>query len=88
VTEALQPGDVLTLTVASVYYSEEYSDISWPLLAGTPVYAQVDSANVNASYGAVLEDHEILGGPYDNNIGSTAVPSRGSGEPPNPFRIW
>jgi hypothetical protein len=66
----LAPGGVFTLTVGDAYYWSEYSQVDWPLPVDTPVYAQVDSAGDDAIYGAVLEDHEIRGGTY-NNIGST-----------------
>lgn len=66
------PGEALTLTVGGDYYAEEYSDVSWPLAVGTPVCAQVDSVDVGTDYGAVLEDHEITGGPYDNVAGPFA----------------
>jgi hypothetical protein len=68
----LAAGEVLTLTVGDEYYSDEYSNISWPLAVGTPIYAQVDSANAETDYGAVLEDHEITGEPYDNVAGPFA----------------
>jgi hypothetical protein len=68
---SLVPGGVITLTVGDAYYlPEPWSRVSWPLPAGTPVYAQVDSANANTTYGAVLENHELSGGAY-NNINST-----------------
>lgn len=49
----LAPGDILTLTVGDAYYAPEYSEVSWPLPVGTPVWAQVDSANADTDYGAV-----------------------------------
>ncbi len=67
---ALEPGGMLTLTVEDDYYWADLSRISWPLPAGTPVYAQVDAANVETTYGGVLESHEIAGGAY-NNVEST-----------------
>ncbi len=70
VLETLEPGQTLTLT--SEDYAKPYSFITWPLAEGAPVYAQVDSWNGNTDYGAVLEDHEILGEPY-NNIEHTTV---------------
>ena len=45
---------------------------TWPLAAGTAIYVQVDSANANTAYGAVLENHEILGESY-NNIRQTTI---------------
>ena len=62
----MQPGDVLTLTVGDSHYAPEWSDISWPLPVGTPIYAQVDCWNGATTYGAVLEDHEIKGEAYNN----------------------
>ncbi len=75
----LQPGDTLTLTDGDAYYWPEYSNFSGSLAAGTPVYVQVDSANVNTTYGAVLENHEIAGGDYNNISGPVYATSAGSG---------
>ena len=80
----LAPGGVLTLTVGDAYYVAEYSQIAWPLAEGTPVYAQVDSASGDTTYGAVLESHEITGGAY-NNISSTVSTAGLAGEP---YRWW
>jgi hypothetical protein len=66
---ALVPGGVLTLTLTDGYYQPDYSNVSWPLPAGVLVYAQVDSADAATTYGAVREDHEIFGGPYNNILG-------------------
>jgi VCBS repeat-containing protein len=66
----LLPGDAITLTIGDVFYVPEYSSVSWPLATDTPVYAQVDSADITTTYGAVLETHEIAGETY-NNISST-----------------
>jgi hypothetical protein len=72
VTANLAPGETITLTVNDTYYVAEASHVSWPLAPGTLVYAQADSANAASTYGAVLENHEITGDPY-NNISQTAV---------------
>jgi hypothetical protein len=95
----LQPGGTITLTIGDGYYWEDYSYFPGSLPPGTPVYAQVDSANVQTSYGAVLENHEIAGGSYNNIAGpvssiggalgqvSQAVePSAGFGRPPVSLR--
>ena len=93
VTAGLAPGEALTLSVGDEYHVDEYSQVNWPLAVGTPVYAQVDSANALTAYGAVLESHEITGGAY-NNIGGPAktVPDPGDGaaSPPAPadHRPW
>lgn len=79
----LDPGDVLTLTYCpgheepGPYYSDEFSKFEIALAPGTTIAVQVDSANVDTTYGGVREDHEILGRTY-NNI-STTVSIAGSG---------
>jgi len=86
VNTAMQPGDVIVLTVGDAYYWSELSQVSWPLIPDTPVYAQVDSYNADTTYGAVLESHEIRGGAYNNIAGpvySTSTVSGGdAAEPP------
>jgi hypothetical protein len=77
VTADLRPGETLTLTVGDGYYADEYSQVTWPLATGTPVYAQVDSANAGTTYGAILESHEITGGAY-NNVAGPAYPAAAS----------
>ncbi len=73
VTETLAPGDLLTLTVGGLYYQVDYSRVDWPLAEGTPIYAQVDSANEETAYGAILETHEIIGLTYNNVAGPVQV---------------
>jgi uncharacterized repeat protein (TIGR01451 family) len=65
----LDPGESLILTTGDMYYWPEYSKVNWPLPVGTPIYVQVDSADVATNYGAILENHEMLGGPYNNISG-------------------
>ncbi|HFQ94485.1 MAG TPA: LamG domain-containing protein, partial [Anaerolineae bacterium] len=65
----LNPGDSLTLAVGDAYYRADYSRWSGAIPAGTVLYAQVDSANINTNYGAVRETHEVTGGVYNNIIG-------------------
>jgi uncharacterized repeat protein (TIGR01451 family) len=65
----LEPGETLTLTVGDVYYWPSLSNFPGSLPAGTPIYVQVDSANMHTTYGAVLESHEIYGGAYNNISG-------------------
>ena len=74
---ALTPGGTLTLTLNDAYYHANLSSPSLPLATGTRVYAQVDSANANTTYGSVRETHEINGAAYDN-IGSTTVSGTGA----------
>jgi uncharacterized repeat protein (TIGR01451 family) len=72
----LRPGGSITLTVTpagGAYYHAGLSNISWPLAAGTPVYAQADSAHSFTVYGAVVENHEFVGTTYNNISGPVAV---------------
>ncbi|MCP4424903.1 MAG: tandem-95 repeat protein, partial [Chloroflexi bacterium] len=72
VTVPLAASDILTLTYSlapsapNLYYSAENSHFTGALPAGTPIYAQADSAYVGNVYGAILENHEITGGVYNN----------------------
>jgi hypothetical protein len=90
VTQPIAVGESLTLTIGDPYFSTFHSHFTSPLAAGTPIWAQVDSVNLNTNYGGVLELHEITGGPY-NNINSalstaktnpTKTPLAAPGAPP------
>jgi hypothetical protein len=72
VTAYMAPGDVINLTIGDDYYWPSLSNFSG-LAPGTPVYAQVDSANTLTTYGAVLENHEITGGYYNNVTAATSI---------------
>jgi len=65
----LAPGDTMTLTIGDAYYRPDHSNFSGTFPAGVPIYVQVDSANAETTYGAVLENHEIAGGLYNNVSG-------------------
>ncbi|KAA3660315.1 MAG: hypothetical protein DWQ04_19770 [Chloroflexi bacterium] len=65
----LNPGESLTLSVNDSYYRADESNFSGVVVVGTAVYAQVDSANANTNYGAVLENHEINNSGYNNIFG-------------------
>jgi len=65
----LVPGGMLTLTLNGDYYRPDLSNITWPLTTGAQIYVQVDSANADIDYGAVLENHEMTGLPYNNILG-------------------
>lgn len=65
----IPPGGTVTLNVNDAYFWPSYSHVDWPIPAGTPIYAQADSYNQATNYGAVLETHEIVGGPYNNILG-------------------
>jgi hypothetical protein len=70
----LAPGDTLTLVVGDAYYDPlDEANVTWPLQEGLDVYAHVDSANNLTTYGAVLENHEILEIPYNNITGPVYV---------------
>jgi secreted trypsin-like serine protease len=64
----LQPGETLTLRVGDANYRPALSRLPDRLAAGTPLYAQVDSANTETNYGGVHEIHEVDGSglTYDN----------------------
>lgn len=72
----LAVGAELTLTYSTApgalnqYYVAELSNMPTTLPANTHVYAQVDSANINTTYGAVLETHEISDDIYNNIFGT------------------
>jgi hypothetical protein len=70
-------GRALTLTVGDAYYVPAASNFSGNLAPGTPLYAQVDSANAGVDVGAVLETHEAAGQAYNNVFGPLAAPAGG-----------
>jgi len=73
VTTPIAPNETLTLTIGDAYFWPKIS--KWPATvpSGTPIYAQVDSINLDTNYGGVLESHEMNGGPYNNIIGPIVV---------------
>jgi hypothetical protein len=89
----LSPGQTLTLRVNDSYYVQASSNVSWPLPAGTPIYAQVDSVNFETDYGAVRETHEVNGQAYNNittaaSTAGTTVWGTASVVPENRFTDW
>jgi hypothetical protein len=70
---ALAPGGTITLTMGDAHYWPEYSSFPDSLAPGTPVHAQADSTDHATTYGAVLESHEIDGGPYNNISRATST---------------
>jgi hypothetical protein len=66
---AVPAGGTLKLNVGGPYYWSQLSSMPASLPAGTCVYVQVGSANADTDYGAVLEDHEMLNGAYNNITG-------------------
>ncbi len=74
----LEPGEMLTLTAAATggpypYFRADQSVVTWTLPIGAQLWAQVDSANTATTYGAVEENHEISGAPYNNITGPVTV---------------
>jgi uncharacterized repeat protein (TIGR01451 family) len=78
----IEPGEVFTLTTGGDYYWWSKETINWPLTPGDTVYAQVDSSNAVTTYGAVRENHEITGGPYNNVSDEFTVQGFGATSPP------
>ncbi len=72
VTIPINPGESLTLVYSTApgtpntFVSAADTNFTGAMAAGTPVYAQVDSAHVGHANGAIEETHEILGGAYNN----------------------
>jgi hypothetical protein len=64
----LASGSVLTLTYGGADCWLDLSNYGM-IPVGTPVYKQVDSANTETTYGAVLETHEINDEAYNNILG-------------------
>jgi len=85
----LAPGGVINLAVGDGYYwPAPASHVVWPLAVGTPVYAQVDSANIQSNNGAVLESHEIVGGVYNNISHTISTASAGNASlPPSESKV-
>jgi hypothetical protein len=69
----LLPGELFTVTFKDVHVDDYYTGFAFPLTAGTPVYAHVDSVNLLTNYGGVLEIHEARGGAYNNLFGPVYV---------------
>jgi hypothetical protein len=87
VTEPALPlgrGQKIVLTIGDDYYRPDHSNFPSSLSPDTPIYAQVDSFNVDTLYGEIMESHEILLSfgyyPY-NNIAGPVYPSSVFPEP-------
>ncbi|HEU4322772.1 MAG TPA: Ig-like domain-containing protein [Roseiflexaceae bacterium] len=72
----IPPNGRLTLRVGDQFFRADQSRYAATIPAGTPIYAQVDSANALTTYGGVLESHERDGAAY-NNIASATVSGGG-----------
>ena len=68
----LDPGDTLVLTLGDA--RDFGGNFSGVIPAGATIYAHVDSANTDTTYGAVNEIHEQIGAAY-NNIASVTTSS-------------
>jgi PKD repeat protein len=80
---ALVPNGTLTINLSHPSFMPEFSNFSGTFASGDVVYVQVDSAHINTTYGAVLENHEQENLPY-NNINTTTV-SDGRSKTPRPL---
>ncbi len=72
----LPPGGQLTLHLSSPSLVKSFSRYSLPLVAGSVVYVQVDSAAAGSGFGAVLEIHENIETAYNNIAGPVLVTGR------------
>jgi len=81
VLSRLVPGGSLTLDINDAHYVADLSSFSGSLPTGTVVYAQVDSFNLETTYGNVLETHEMTDGPYNNIRGPVHSTAAVSGDP-------
>ena len=75
VTQNLAPGESLVLTLNDSYFDPVESNLPTTIPAGTVVYAQVDAAHIDTTYGAVLENHEFAGDAYNNISGPETTTS-------------
>lgn len=71
----LEPGETLTLTTRpdDPYLVRSRSLLPFTSLTNAAIYAQVDSVNLNTTYGGVLETHEVNGGTYNNILGGVTT---------------
>ena len=77
VSESIPVNGRLTLTLNDAYYAPAQSN-PIHIEGGTPIYLQVDSFALGATYGAVLETHEIDGQETNNIIFVTSQQSYNS----------
>jgi hypothetical protein len=68
----LPPGGQLILTNHDMHFDTSLSEYPAVIPAGCRVYVQVDSANTDTSFGAVLEADEVEAASY-NNIDSIVL---------------
>ena len=71
----LTPGAALTLTLNDTYFMPSLSNYPGEPAPGSVIYVQVDSINTQTTYGAVREEHEITGEPYNNVMGIVYIPN-------------
>ncbi len=81
VSQPLAPGQALLLSTGDSYFAADYSLLAATLPLGVPVWVQVDSWSGETNYGAVWEQHELAGQPY-NNISQTTVQADVRIDPP------
>jgi hypothetical protein len=82
VTRGIGVNETLTLTHGGPYYSAYHSRFTGSLPPGSSVWAQVDSVNLNSTYGGVLESHELAGGAYNNIFNTVSRSDSASGAAP------
>jgi hypothetical protein len=76
----LSPGQSITLNYGDGFYRAGYSKITWPIAAGTRVYAQADSyPDTSPHDGLVLETHEYYDTAYNNITGPVYSSGAASG---------
>ena len=68
----LTSGGVITSTIGDVYNVIGTNTFTG-LTPGDIVYAHVDAVDLDTTYGGVLENHEIVGLPYNNIAQTTAT---------------
>jgi uncharacterized repeat protein (TIGR01451 family) len=86
----LAPGATLQLVTRGAYYLADESNLPTTIPESARLYAHVDSVDIRTTYGAVLESHEIINGPYNNiagpgsvvRIGGSAQPDEDALSPP------
>ncbi len=66
---SLTPNGTLTLNLNYPGYLPGVCEFNGTFTSNMTIYLQVDSTNAETDYGAVLESHELSGGPYNNVFG-------------------
>jgi len=91
----LKAGETLTMTYChgqenqDSYYWPKLSSFDGQLDPGTTIAVQVDSANTDTTYGAVLEMHDVYSTTYNNISSAVSIAGSGCGivQPEQPDRL-